>query len=69
MINRVYLKMKLLIYLILFIILMQISNGVLINEIMADTLDDQYNEWIEIYNNDGTEINVSNWIIGADDGN
>jgi len=52
-----------------FIFLIKTSPAIIINEIMADTLDDQYNEWIEIYNNGSTEVNVSNWIIGADDGN
>jgi len=64
-----YMLEKIFIFSLVFILLMQISNGIIINEIMADTLDDQYNEWIEIYNNGGTEVNVSNWIIGADDGN
>lgn len=62
--------MKLLFYLILFIILMRISNGIIINEIMADPIaDETLNEWIEIYNNESTNINVSGWIIGDDKDN
>ena len=62
--------MKLLIYLILFIILMQISNGILINEIMANPIaDESLNEWIEIYNDENNDINVSGWIIGDDKDN
>jgi hypothetical protein len=49
---------------------MQISNGTIINEIMADTIaDESLNEWIELYNNDSASINVSNWIIGDDKDN
>ena len=62
--------MKVLFYLILFIISMQISNAMIINEIMAnppgDITDESLNEWIEIYNNDSVEVNVSNWSIGDD---
>ena len=57
--------MKFLSYLLYFILLMQISNGIMINEIMADPIEDEtLNEWIELYNNESTSINVSNWIIG-----
>ncbi|MCH8067084.1 MAG: lamin tail domain-containing protein [Nanoarchaeota archaeon] len=49
---------------------MQISNAMIINEIMAnppgDITDESLNEWIEIYNNDSVEVNVSNWSIGDD---
>tara|TARA_Y100000310_G_scaffold342247_1_gene444638 strand:+ start:44285 stop:46003 length:1719 start_codon:yes stop_codon:yes gene_type:complete len=46
---------------------MQISNGLIINEIMADTIaDESLNEWIELYNNLDASVNVSNWIIGDD---
>ena len=48
---------------------MQISYALIINEIMANTFDDTYNEWIELYNSESTSINVSNWIIGDDQGN
>jgi len=70
MIKRAYFKMKLLIYLILFIILMQVSNGILINEIMANPIaDESLNEWIEIYNDGDNNVNLSGWIIGDDKDN
>jgi len=57
----------------LFVIIVLVSKiafaNVIINEIMADTLDDQYNEWVELYNNESTSINVNNWSIGDDQGN
>jgi len=57
--------MKLLIYLICFIFLINISNGLVINEIMADPFaDETLNEWIELYNDEPSSINVSFWIIG-----
>tara|TARA_Y100000310_G_scaffold336554_1_gene421440 strand:- start:21989 stop:23758 length:1770 start_codon:yes stop_codon:yes gene_type:complete len=62
--------MKLLVYLLFFIFLIQISNGVMINEIMADPIaDETLNEWIELYNNESVSINVSNWVIGDDNDN
>ena len=57
------LKMRFLSFLLAFLFLIDVASGILINEIMANTLDDTYNEWIEIYNNDSMEINVSSWII------
>ncbi len=49
---------------------MQISNGIIINEIMADPIaDEPLNEWIELYNNESISINVSDWIIGDDNDN
>jgi len=62
--------MRFLSYLFLFIFLMQISNGITINEIMADTVaDESLNEWIELYNDQETSVNVSGWIIGDDKDN
>jgi hypothetical protein len=62
--------MKYLFYLMFFIISMQISNAIIINEIMADTIaDESLNEWIELYNNEETSINVSSWIVGDDNDN
>ena len=53
-----------------FMISMQISDAIIINEIMADTIaDESLNEWIELYNNEETSINVSSWIIGDDNDN
>ena len=49
---------------------MQISNGMIINEIMADTIaDESLNEWVELYNDQNVSVNVSNWIIGDDSDN
>ena len=61
--------MKFLSFLGVFIFSMQVSNAIIINEIMADTLDDKYNEWLELYNDENKEVNVSGWIIGDDDEN
>ena len=49
---------------------MQISNAIVINEIMADPIaDDALNEWLELYNNKNKDVNVSGWIIGDDKDN
>lgn len=51
-------------------ILMQISNGIIISEIMADPIaDESLNEWIELYNNENKQVNVSGFIIGDDSDN
>ena len=40
------------------------TDNILINEIMSNPInDDQYNEWIEIYNPTSNPINVSGWSI------
>jgi hypothetical protein len=63
-------KMKILLYWLFFIVSMQLSNGIIINEIMADTIaDESLNEWIELYNNENEQINVSGFIIGDDSDN
>ena len=41
-----------------------ISADIVINEIMANTNDDAYNEWVEIYNNGAEEVDISGWSIG-----
>ena len=57
--------MKPLSYILVFIFSMQISNGIIINEIMANPVaDESLNEWIEIFNDGSASINVSGWIIG-----
>jgi len=57
--------MKSLLFSLIFIFLMQVSNAIIINEIMADTItDESLNEWIELYNNESTAVNVSGWIFG-----
>lgn len=59
--------MRFLSFLLVFLFLIDISNGILINEIMADPVDDEHlNEWIELYNNESVSINVRNWTIGDD---
>jgi hypothetical protein len=46
------------------------SYALLINELMADPIaDESLNEWIELYNNESTSINVSGWVIGDDSDN
>jgi hypothetical protein len=52
------------------IFLIKTSTAIIINEIMADTIaDESLNEWIELYNDEETSINVSNWSIGDDKDN
>src|SRR3989339_299791 len=47
-----------------------VSGNVIINEIMADPIDDEdLNEWIELFNNNSFAVNVSGWIMGGDDDN
>lgn len=62
--------MRFLSFLLVFLFLIDVSNGILINEIMADPVaDESLNEWIEIYNNGSSPVNVSNWIVGDDNDN
>jgi hypothetical protein len=62
--------MRSLSYILVFIFLTQISNGLVINEIMADPISDEtLNEWIELYNDESITINLSNFIIGDDKDN
>ena len=57
--------MKLIYGLLLFLVFIPNSSALIINEIMADPIaDETLNEWIELYNNESKEIDVSNWIIG-----
>ncbi len=49
---------------------MQISNAIIINEIMADPVaDETLNEWLELYNDENKDVNVSGWVIGDDKDN
>jgi len=60
----------LLVQISIFILLINFSTAIQINELMANTItDESLNEWIELYNNESTEINVRNWIIGDDKDN
>lgn len=45
-------------------------SSIRINEIMANPIaDESLNEWIELYNNESTAINLSSWIIGDSNDN
>ena len=63
--------MNKIIFVIVFIFLIKVSYAnVIINEIMADPIDDEdLNEWLEIYNNGSIAVNVSGWLIGGDNDN
>ena len=62
--------MKIPYYLLLFMLLLQTSNAIIINEIMADPFaDETLNEWVELYNDGNAAVNVSNWYIGDNTGN
>ena len=62
--------MKYLLFASIFMFLMKISHAIVINEIMADTItDESLNEWIELYNDGSSVVNVSGWIIGDDKDN
>src|SRR3989344_5477247 len=61
--------MKPAVYLLFIFIVPIAAKAVIINEIMADTLDDTNNEWIELYNNDSISIDVNNWLIGDNKSN
>ena len=62
--------MKFLSFLVVFIFSMQISNAIVINEIMADPIaDETLNEWLELYNDENKDVNASGWIIGDDNDN
>jgi hypothetical protein len=39
-------------------------SALIINEVMANTEDDTYNEWIELYNEDNFNVDVSGYVIG-----
>ncbi len=42
-----------------------VKADIVINEVMADPIaDESLNEWIELYNNGDSEVNVSGWIVG-----
>ncbi|MEA2036633.1 MAG: lamin tail domain-containing protein [Nanoarchaeota archaeon] len=63
-------KIRLILYtLFITLVLRVVSADLFINEVMANTQDDTYNEWVELYNNGSEEINVSNFIIGDESGN
>ncbi len=43
---------------------------IMITEIMANPLTDEtLNEWVEIYNNGSTEIDIYGWVFGDEEGN
>ena len=62
--------MKFLSFLGAVIFLMQVSNAIVINEMMADPVaDETLNEWVELYNEENKDVNASGWIIGDDHDN
>lgn len=60
---------KTLLFAIIAIILAKQVSALIINEVMANTDDDTYNEWIELYNDDISAINIYAYAIGDDTGN
>ena len=69
--KNMHLRLSLLIFISFFIFLLinQIANSgtqsnIVINEVMYNpTQDDNYNEWIELYNPTNQSINISGWSI------
>ena len=65
---KTYLKMKTIHYLSIFIFLMHISNGLMINEIMYNPNEEDNNkEFIEIFSYPA--INLSDYIVSDNDSN
>lgn len=51
-------------YILFLSIIIQSTNAMTISEIVYNPVpSDSYNEWIELYNPSGTEINIENWSI------
>jgi hypothetical protein len=51
-------------YIIILLLLIPITQAVQISEIMYDPIEDEnYNEWIEIYNDGESNINLSEWTL------
>jgi hypothetical protein len=62
--------MRFFITITLVLTLVPLAQGLVINEIMANTVaDESLNEWIELYNEENTELNLSGWIIGDEKDN
>ncbi|MBL7055838.1 lamin tail domain-containing protein [Candidatus Woesearchaeota archaeon] len=63
-------KRKIIFLVLLLVIIPTSFANILINEIFADPTDDEsLNEWLELYNNGSSSVNLSNWIIGDDKNN
>jgi len=63
--RQIIIVMLLLLFLLILIFISTISSAnILINEVMSNPKqNDNYNEWIELYNPTNQNINLSNWII------
>lgn len=54
-------------YLVIVLLFVNPVSAIVINEVMSNPIDDEsLNEWIEIYNEDSSEVNISSWIIKDD---
>jgi len=60
---------KTILFALVAIILAKPISALIINEIMANTEDDTYNEWVELYNDGNSEIDVSGYMIRDDNSN
>ncbi len=60
---------KTIIFALIAIILANQASALIINEIMANTEDDTYNEWVELYNDNDFGIDISGYMMGDNAGN
>lgn len=59
---------KLLLPLCLFVFLLQANAQIVINEInYKDSVDFQTKDWVELYNNGNSSVDISNWVFKDDD--
>lgn len=56
---------KILLFSLIFIFSFNFISAILISEIMyaPENFNENYNEWIEIYNDGGSDVDLSNWTI------
>ncbi len=59
---------KLLFFVSVFMFFLNVNSQIVINEInYKDAIDFETKDWIELYNNGGSAVDVSNWVFKDDD--